>query len=539
MLLWAVIIIMAASMLHTAADPVFLVEPSSHVAVVGEDATLECHLGNLKDYQVYWYIKLDKSETAFLIGPFKNRNTAYPNYGMFGNDTNGEYNLKVSDATLEDIGEYGCLITLPSSDNSTELRVAYLNVTMPRPPVNVEPICELEIDGDTEGDIVSITCTSKGGMPPAGLAWKRRGTTVSGTYATYEGMEEMYNAKNTYTWSLSPDDDQATYVCKESHVALDESRTCEIGPFSVKYRPVVTVSPRRYEAATGDDVVFECSAAANPEVTEPFVWTFNGSEVEVNDTSVMVSNDTQVSYLTVFNITGAYYGLEVSCFAVNDLGEGNETGVIVRKNEPSPPRDIDNVLVMIGVIAGITLFTVIITVMVMYFVSGGVSCACCCRRTAKTEERERMNQKKKKNRNQNMAMNRRDDLALDLQQFEGGANQTIEMNEVTIDYRPPDTPPPPDFEPPSPPPFVEGGYNNPAYEHIETRNGMNDLQHGTATPNKNIEFVNVSEEENKDSTSHRMKMARKKKREEMRKNKNNTSEHDTLRLSDDPDKWIL
>ncbi|XP_077977024.1 cell adhesion molecule 3-like [Glandiceps talaboti] len=542
---WYVAIsIMAASIPSGVAEPRYVTAPSTSTTdvLIGQDIVLNCQVADYEDLNLFWTVELD--DDKFPIGPFSNMNpTAYPRYAIIGDSAVGEYNLRVSSSVFSDAGNYTCAL-FNSQSNVVLIETVELVVSSPHPPVNDGPTCGSTLPTSAkEGDTASIRCTSTGGRPQARLQWKRGNTRIRGNSTLFEEpvANEGYNAINIYEWPLTNKDDGVSYDCLETHDALSASRKCSIGPFNVQHKPVVRITPNRYEIDIKkvQNITFRCSAKANPDVTEPYVWTFNNTEIELNQDGFSFSNDSLQSRLTVYDVTEQHRGLRIYCSAKNTIGVGNSSGVIVEiKAEIS--KNKDTVMMIIGIIVAVTLVSIVFAVVGMHFATGA-SCDCGYK-SAKKQKRTQLQSQPSQD-----STRERDDLAIDLSQFEGGTNQRapeeaimpmptpVPLQETPNNYEvsPVSAPPPP--APTSAPTSNTEGYDNPSYAHNERPNGTAEPQIEEVPR----DFKGVVSEE-KDGTSHRMKMARKKKREAINKNSSKPVEGDYPKnLPENSQDWIM
>ncbi|KAF7269062.1 hypothetical protein GWI33_017873, partial [Rhynchophorus ferrugineus] len=98
----------------------FRVQPHDVKVQEGGEAMLECEVANLVG-QVQW------TKDGFALG-FSSVIPGFPRYSVIGDRRHGVYNLRISNASLEDDAEYQCQVG-PAKLNKAIRANARLNVT--------------------------------------------------------------------------------------------------------------------------------------------------------------------------------------------------------------------------------------------------------------------------------------------------------------------------------------------------------------------------------------------------------------------------
>ena len=93
-----------------------------------------------------------------------------------GDESKGEWNLRISNVTVEDDAKYQCQVG--ATESSTPLRSRYSLVRVispPRPPVlTAGPLLTLR-----QGKVALLQCISKGGKPASVIKWRRNGDLIN------------------------------------------------------------------------------------------------------------------------------------------------------------------------------------------------------------------------------------------------------------------------------------------------------------------------------------------------------------------------
>ncbi|XP_071818418.1 uncharacterized protein [Apostichopus japonicus] len=348
------------------AAQVFRTVPSDRETKSGETITLECAVTSEQTCNVLWYrpnIQTYISDgTSILRWVRENQ----PNkFSVVGNATRGEYFLRISNVTVEDAGKYQC--SCGSVSKRMELKVV-------QPPLSGYPQCTIEGGMTTifAGDLISLTCVSKGGMPPASLTWYHNG--VASDNMVHHGNNMVQVRYVTYA---APLHQNSLFVCTAESPALAERRNCTIGPLTI-LSPLAMVSSlesgepmgmaENYAVMDADEmegnqgsISFTCGLKPNftSDAVQNTTWFVNG-EVVIKDTKDFgVTDRGQTLYLKEdslmkgevevscqVNVDGRSLGnitrlVEITGPTVNDLGNTGGKGrpdrpIIYETNDDTP-----------------------------------------------------------------------------------------------------------------------------------------------------------------------------------------------------------
>ncbi|XP_076305226.1 nephrin-like [Tachypleus tridentatus] len=169
--------------------------------------------------------------------------------------------------TLDDNGAiYTCEAVHPAMPQAWKTSVTISVLYPPETPV---------ITGYTrkdvirKGDIVSLTCVSEGGNPPAQLRWFRFNTSLNGNYNYNNTM-----AASRLTFTATPGDNNATYRCEASSRVVKKPLSASI-TISVQYPPEGVYVTGPAEGRRGDVIIVTCTTS--PSNPAPSVrWRVNG-----------------------------------------------------------------------------------------------------------------------------------------------------------------------------------------------------------------------------------------------------------------------
>ncbi|XP_056230800.1 cell adhesion molecule 2-like isoform X4 [Seriola aureovittata] len=122
-----------------------------------------------------------------------------------------ELTIRISDVSLSDEGQYTCsLFTMPVKTTKAFLTV----LGVPGRP---------EITGftkpATEGDVITLTCTTSGSKPAANIRWFRNDKEVQGTKEV-NATGKSFTVRSSVQFQVDKRDDGVAYTCSVEHVSL-------------------------------------------------------------------------------------------------------------------------------------------------------------------------------------------------------------------------------------------------------------------------------------------------------------------------------
>ena len=312
----------------------FLLHPKDTSGVQGTTITLHCGTNNefqIGHHKIYWAFYQTPGQPNFLsvdhsvyssLAPSKRER--YSIVGVNGLHTM-EFNLRIKNAQLEDIGGYECILYDPSSGQriSTPDLPARVVVLALRPPDVGWPRCSITPSRPTPGTLATFTCMTKGGLPRPNLTWMKQNAALPSVLNSTDLGYEILQFKRYIT----PYDNNSTFTCTVQSSALKEARNCSVTPFEVPI--TVTVTPLQ-TVKVGNSAAFFCSASGVPAVNRYRWFVGRGADAEKVTSSVgRYTLSTQGTYLIVKDITEMDNGLAVKCVARNALDlRGTDEGII-------------------------------------------------------------------------------------------------------------------------------------------------------------------------------------------------------------------
>nr|XP_040233680.2 nephrin isoform X1 [Anopheles coluzzii]XP_049464367.1 nephrin isoform X1 [Anopheles coluzzii]XP_049464368.1 nephrin isoform X1 [Anopheles coluzzii] len=219
-------------MLLCNAQQKFRIVPRDLQVLEGTEALLRCEIYNLVG-AVQW------TKDGFALG-FSHTIPGYPRYSVLADRNLGIYNLRISNASIEDDAEYQCQVG-PAKFNSAIRANARLTV--------ISPPSSIEIQGHSrnakvevrEGQDLTLTCVVSNAKPVAQIVWYRGKTeyksdTIENKVTETEG--KRYTVSSQLRIKPTSDDDYMEYTCQAKHKALQPDRPMQTKvQLSVLYPP--------------------------------------------------------------------------------------------------------------------------------------------------------------------------------------------------------------------------------------------------------------------------------------------------------------
>ena len=185
----------------------FLVVPDNVNITQGESVTMRCQVEN-RVGEVQWV------KSGLTLG-YSPEITGFPRYSVVGNNSQGVFDLQITDVTLEDEGSYECQVQGPPPLRAE----AILFVDVKPTRIEVLPVAAAKVAEELE-----VTCKVYDARPRAGVTWKRNGNTFNPTSS--EETEETGSTTDliitTAVMKFTPGsgDNQADFTCTAVHPTL-------------------------------------------------------------------------------------------------------------------------------------------------------------------------------------------------------------------------------------------------------------------------------------------------------------------------------
>ncbi|KAJ3641999.1 hypothetical protein Zmor_028465 [Zophobas morio] len=217
----------------------FRVQPRDVQVREGGEAMLECEVANLAG-QVQW------AKEGFALG-FSSVIPGLPRHSMVVDRPHGIYNLRVSNASLEDDAEYECQVG-PAKPHKAIRAKARLNVMSPPSSVeilNYRHFSKIEIK---ENEEFHLECRVRNAKPAAKIVWYRGIVELNIPNRDDQIIEvpgnngdkrfTRYDTHSRISLKATAQDDHAEYTCEAMHEALSSDIPMKTSvQFSVFYPP--------------------------------------------------------------------------------------------------------------------------------------------------------------------------------------------------------------------------------------------------------------------------------------------------------------
>ena len=237
--------------------------PFQVTANVGDTVTLVCDLNNV-DRTIYWstYENSDiSSNHNILVESFRDR------YSIVGNESQGEFNLKIENIQIDDAKTFQCVYYWGASFFRETLVTTELLVLVP--PSDDSPKCDASPTVGTSFDFsvrdrVRLQCTAIGGSPSPDLGWFSDSTLLASGTGTLQKVV-----------TLTADQYDVAFQCVMTTPALDEPRTCNVVPLKT--------TPSRYRQ--------ESTTATLPSSSQSAISNQSQDTTQLKHTSLTAIDD--------------------------------------------------------------------------------------------------------------------------------------------------------------------------------------------------------------------------------------------------------
>ncbi|TRZ01965.1 hypothetical protein DNTS_007946, partial [Danionella cerebrum] len=213
-----------------------------------------------------------------------------------------ELTISISDVSLSDEGQYTCsLFTMPVKTSKAFLTV--LGETL-----------------HTEGEDVTLTCSTSGSKPAADIRWFRNDREVQGQKEV-NATGRSFTVKSKVHLRVDRTDDGAAYTCVVEHMTLGSLAHQVTEVLEVHYPPQVMIVHSVVSPQEGQYFKLECVSRGNP-LPEPVLWTKDGGELPDVDRMIVEGRDLIITTLNKTD-NGTY-----RCEASNQLGSNRDEFVL-------------------------------------------------------------------------------------------------------------------------------------------------------------------------------------------------------------------
>ncbi|XP_037713469.1 nephrin isoform X1 [Drosophila subpulchrella] len=275
----AVIVILASAPAPShAQQQKFRTTPHDLQVLEGAEAMMRCEVANVAG-AVQW------TKDGFALG-FSAVIPGYPRYSVLGDRKQGIYNLRISNASINDDADYQCQVG-PARLNSAIRANAKLTVISPPASIEIKGYNHNSKVEVRENQDLQLKCIVANAKPAAQIVWYR-GNVEYKPEKREDNVEESTAKRFTTTSSLKlkpgPDDDYTEYTCQAKHKALSPDMPMRATvQLSVLYPPgppyIEGYSPGE-TLRRGQTVELMCrSRGGNPPAQ--LIWYKNGSQIRM------------------------------------------------------------------------------------------------------------------------------------------------------------------------------------------------------------------------------------------------------------------
>ncbi|XP_034650892.1 nephrin isoform X2 [Drosophila subobscura] len=256
----------------------FRTTPHDLQVLEGAEAMMRCEVTNVAG-AVQW------TKDGFALG-FSAVIPGFPRYSVLGDRKQGVYNLRISNASINDDAEYQCQVG-PARLNSAIRANAKLTVISPPASIEIKGYSHNSKVEVRENQDLQLKCIVANAKPAAQIVWYR-GNVEYKPEKRDDLVEETIPKRWTTTSSLKlkpgSDDDYTEYTCQAKHKALSPDMPMRATvQLSVLYPPGPPYIEGYSQGDTlrrGQSVELMCrSRGGNPPAQ--LIWYKNGSQIRM------------------------------------------------------------------------------------------------------------------------------------------------------------------------------------------------------------------------------------------------------------------
>ncbi|XP_046865422.1 nephrin isoform X1 [Drosophila willistoni] len=256
----------------------FRTTPHDLQVLEGAEAMMRCEVTNLAG-AVQW------TKDGFALG-FEAVIPGFPRYSVLGDRKQGVYNLRISNASINDDAEYQCQVG-PARLQSAIRANAKLTVISPPSSIEIKGYSHNSKVEVRENQDLQLKCIVANAKPAAQIVWYR-GNTEYKPEKREDKVEESTPKRFTTTSILKlkpgPDDDYTEYTCQAKHKALSPDMpmraTVQLSVLYPPGPPYIEGYSAGETLRRGQTVELMCrSRGGNPPAQ--LIWYKNGSQIRM------------------------------------------------------------------------------------------------------------------------------------------------------------------------------------------------------------------------------------------------------------------
>ncbi|XP_034175874.1 sticks and stones isoform X1 [Osmia lignaria lignaria] len=303
----------------------FRVRPTNSSVLEGNEVTIPCEVENRVGI-VQWV----KDGFAYVIQP-SGEIVGHPRLRLIGDQNAGIYNLRITDASLTDDGEYQCQVgpylrTKPIRAN------AHLTVISRPQKVEISNYPNKDKIEVKVGESRRVECVVRSAKPAATIVWYRGNVQIKGgdtsiTPISIEGDKEVqkvgenkkellkYDTHGSITIIPTADDNDMDYTCEANHPAIPIDMplraTIKLSVFYPPGMPYIEGYTEGETVKRGQQLELTCrSRGGNPPAQ--IVWYRNDEKVSTRSRDERTFSENVLSIIAKAEDNKARYRCEVS-----------------------------------------------------------------------------------------------------------------------------------------------------------------------------------------------------------------------------------
>ncbi|XP_072178163.1 uncharacterized protein [Diadema setosum] len=303
--------------------------PVSAAVAFGGQVTLKCQVTGKGTDPIRWF-RIDTHTIISTDGRVIKRSLR-KRYRIVGNREQGEYHLYIRNALLVDNGTFACGVL-------SDVRERHIMSVSADLAVVKEPICTItSTRPPNPGVSVTMSCQSQNSGLDVALSWHRPAQPDLVFRDTADANVSSGGLRKSINITLGPTDVGESFICMESLVHADFSRSCTITPLKT-HLPVILYPPNMI-SVQGQNGTFTCIIASKNSLT--YEWYINGvRDFNARGSKYVISpvtvqhNNTEIECRTRDEVTGML-GNATSTLYVHPISMSLTTTVTVDEDSSS------------------------------------------------------------------------------------------------------------------------------------------------------------------------------------------------------------
>ncbi|XP_022086950.1 uncharacterized protein LOC110977279, partial [Acanthaster planci] len=323
--------------------------PQDTIVRQGASVNFTCDLRNIEGYTIYWHHQPQVGSVRYLtVNRELYTGTVSPppaqlqrRLSITGDESRGEFTLRISDVRKIDDGVYSCLYGYTNIPVKT---ASSAELTVLVPPSSLSPWCSAQPVSTADDNTINLYCNSQGGEPPPNITYFRETEQIAGP-----GIRSIQ-----HTYHLREQDNGVTFTCILTTPALDEPSTCSVMPLRIL--PNATILPAVSEVENRTSRSFECHGEGVPNIAT-YRWRVtyadtgdilleNNYSVSENGQSLKITVTQNLELLCVVSVQSGLSGHATALVNVTKLVTTTVAGGLRKTASPDPEDEASASLIM-------------------------------------------------------------------------------------------------------------------------------------------------------------------------------------------------